>query len=245
MTSLSKRIIPIRSFSAGEGHSRGNEERLAAKSEEIMQREEEAESFFEQRKQQAEKLLNGAKARAEREREALEEEREAVFAAAREEAYESGYTEGMQQAEARYDSLIAKLNNLIDQAEEERMDKIKSAEMDVLHIAMHAAKNILGQSLQDHPEQFQHLVAEAVKEVADQPAVSIYVHPDFYEQVAVYREELRKTINSEAHVSVYVKHFDDPLDCYVESPFGRIDASVDSQLDLIRKAVIELVKEGE
>ncbi|SDJ01903.1 flagellar assembly protein FliH [Salimicrobium halophilum] len=243
---MSKRLIPIRDLSPKEEPKETNEEVvLEQEKEKIASKKEEAESLLVKRKEEAEALIRQAREEIEAEKEAWEEEKRIIAEQARMEGRQEGFMEGQKEGKDEYASLIDQANTTISDAEHLYKEKVESAEEEILHIAMRAGRRILGKSLEGDPSQFRSLVKEAIKEVADQPTISIYVHPHFHEELTKYREELSRMMDSQAQLSVYAKNFEDPYQCYIESPFGRVDASIDSQFTLIREAIMNVMKEGE
>ncbi|WP_076556670.1 flagellar assembly protein FliH [Salimicrobium flavidum] len=242
---MSKRLIPIRPLSSkGQEYTGPEKDVLEQKKEEVQTEKLEAERYFQETKQQAEHLLQETNEQINKEKKAWEEEKKQLREQAKNEGYEEGYAQGLENGEALYASKIEQMNEVIRQADEVYNQTISDAEKDILDIAMQAGKSILGRSLEGNPEQFRFLVAEAVKEVTEQSKISIYVHQDYFEEISSYREELSKMLDGQAQIYVYVKQFEDPEQCYIESPFGRVDASIDSQLALIREAIIEMAREG-
>ena len=90
-----------------------------------------------------------------------------------------------------------------------------------------------------------NVVALEIKEIKDQSVVSIYLHPANYEIVLEQKAELKKMLETDTKLSLYINDELAENSCVIKHPFGEIDASVDTQLEAIRNVLKDLTMEQE
>jgi flagellar assembly protein FliH len=193
----------------------------------------EAEQYYEEMRQQVLK-----------EKEEWHIEKERLVQLAREEGYRAGFEKGREEALEHYDELIAKARHITELANVQFYEQINASAETILRIGMKAAERIIGEALEKDQNYFLSLVKRVLKEVREQTEVTVYVHPLSYEIVARQKEELKSLFPHEVDLFI---HPDDKLQehaCIIETPFGRIDASVDTQLAQIKEKLFERIKEG-
>ena len=181
------------------------------------------------------------KLKAERERWAHEREEERKKA--REIGYRDGFEEGRRAAEAEWAEQIAEAKRLAALAEQDYKAYLARAEADILHLSVAIAGKIVDQALAEKPERWTELVANAVREARDQDPIQIIVPTRWYERTVQARNELQKIVR-DARLAIYVDESLAANDCYIETPYGRIVASVDSQLKIIKQKLLESLEES-
>ena len=202
--------------------------------EQRKQKQNTAETIVEQAKEQAEQFVVQAKQEAER----LHEE-------AKETGYKEGKQEGLVQAKEEYQSLIEQANDVVHQAKAAYLKKLSDAEEDLLTLAVEIAEKIIHQTIESENDRFIQLVKQIVHEVSEQPEVHVYVHPEMYAFVVNQREELEGILSGKGQLSIFSNEELSTYACLIESPFGKIDASVDKQLSKVKEELLQLVKENQ
>jgi flagellar assembly protein FliH len=171
-------------------------------------------------------------------------EKEQLIQLAKEEGYQTGYQQGKEEAYQKYQSLIQEAQKIVDAAKKDYEDHIHSSESTILMIAMKVAERIIGTKLQENNELFGSLVKRAIKEIREHSDIVIRTHPKFYDVVLSQKKEILSLLQKEKDIYVIP---DDELEensCIIDSSFGRIDASVDSQLSEIKEKLLELLGEA-
>ncbi|SFF70438.1 flagellar assembly protein FliH [Halobacillus alkaliphilus] len=215
------------------------EESLSSEQELAEQKRQQAEKVLEEAREEASQLLQAAEHKIDADKKAWEEERIQLVQAAEKEGYQAGVTQGYQD----YTEKLEEANHIIAKANQSYHSIVGSSEETIVEIALRAAEKILNCHLEDHPESFSNLVKKVVKEVQEQPEIAIYVHPDQYGYLQSQAEELQRMTSLKTNLSIYVKDEMEPFSCVLETPFGRIDAGIDSQLKELREKVFRVVQE--
>ena len=202
----------------------------------------EAEKHIEEAKQKAEQLINDAKNEIAHEKEQLEEHKATVLQQAKEDGYKEGYQAGKIDANNQYESLIEQAVAIVDETKTAYKNKLLEAEKDVLLVAMSAAEKITKLQLKKDESSFVNIVKEAVEEVIEQPEISIHVHPDSFDLIKAYQRELESIIPETSNLYIYPNKDLREYGCHIESPFGVIDCSVDTKLELLKNELLKLLE---
>jgi flagellar assembly protein FliH len=167
------------------------------------------------------------------------QEKHQLIEAARKEGYEIGIQQGREEGLAQYRQLVQQAKQIVESANNEFYRQIESANETIFLIGIKVAERIISERLNEQPEHFVSLVKRAIKEAREHAEVKVYVHPKYYQTIINQKDELRSAFNQEIDLFIYP---DDELSesgCVIESPFGRIDASVDTQLQQIKEKLRE------
>lgn len=179
------------------------------------------------------------------EKSSWEEEREQIFEMARQEGYSEGIELGRQESLRQYESIITESQKIVDIAKLNYDEKIQLAENEILNLSIKVAENILNSTLNNTPESFLPIVKKALLEVKDYENIKIHVHPAFYEFVLAQKNELQSLVTNSTDINVYANAELDENDCFIESAYGRIDISIDTQLEQLKKQLTEFLNRGE
>ncbi|WP_158591718.1 flagellar assembly protein FliH [Oceanobacillus halophilus] len=199
---------------------------------------------LEQLKNQREKLLQTTKMEIETEKKNWEKEKLSLVQQAKDEGYTAGFSSGKEEGLLQYKELIEKVNVIVQTATEEYHAAVEKSNEAILLLAIHTAERILNVKLDEDPAKFIHIVKQAIKELKDQSMVSIYLHPSNYHYVLEQKEELSRTMPSDMRLELYVKEDLHENACVIEHPFGRIDASVDTQLKQVYDILLDIAQES-
>lgn len=170
-----------------------------------------------------------------------EQEREHLIEQARQEGYAEGLELGRQEALRKYESTIEEANRIIELAKCDYDEKIQSAENAILELSVKIAEKIIVAKLTESPDHLLPLVKKGLNEVKEYEHIKIHVHPHFYELVLNQKDELRTFLTNDTDFNIYANAEINEHDCFIESAFGRIDLSIDTQLEQLKKQLIDLL----
>jgi flagellar assembly protein FliH len=194
-------------------------------------------------KQEAEEYYQSVKQQLLQEQEHWHTEKQQLASIAQQEGYEAGFTQGKEEALNRYHELINEAQRIVETANEQFYEQIEAAKETIFLIGLKVAERIIGEKLAENNEYFLSLVKRAIKEVREQSEVKIYVHPFYYETLVQQKDELKAVFNQEVDLFIYPDEQLEEKGCMIETPFGRIDASVDTQLQQIKEKLLERIGE--
>jgi flagellar assembly protein FliH len=177
------------------------------------------------------------------ERGAWEQERERLFEQVRQEGYAEGLELGRQEALRQYQSHIVESQRIVDLAMKDYNETIQSAEDAILSLSIKLAGKIIAAELNESPERFLPFVKQGLNEVKEYENIKIHVHPSYYELLLSQKDEIKSLVTNDTDINIYANAELNANDCYIESAFGRIDISVDTQLQQLKKQLLQLLDE--
>lgn len=195
-------------------------------------------------KEQQETLIEQTKAEVIEAKENWETEKQQYINQAQEEGYKKGFDLGKQESINQYKTLLTEANNIVKSATTDYHATIEQSDETILELAIRVAEKIIKKELRENPELFNSIVSTAIKEIKDQSSLTIYVHPSNYELVIQQKDEIDRLVGKDINVSVYINEDLNEDSCLIEHPFGRIDASVDTQLQELRRILLEVSMEN-
>jgi flagellar assembly protein FliH len=211
--------------------------------------EEERVQILMRAQQEAEMILSNAKSEARlihdqvnKERQAWEKEREALAEDAKAVGYERGLEEGQKSGYEEYRQLIQLACDTVEASKLDYYNHIESSEKVILDLGIIVAGKIIGKKISGNKEDFLSLVKRALKNARDYKDIQLHIHPNYYQFMLAQKEELVAIFPKEIDFYIFP---DDELSeesCIIESENGRIDASVDSQLEEIKKKLFEMLE---
>lgn len=196
-------------------------------------------------RQQKKSLIEETKTEIEELRQSWFEEKKKLIEQAKEEGHAQGYEFGKQESLTSYEYLLDEANSIISITNEEYQKKIIDAEDIILKLALHTAKKVLETELKEHPESFVSLVQSAIHEIKNQQQIYLHVHPDNYEVIIKMKNELSQAAGIDVELTVLIDFKLQRDSCIIEHSTGQIDASVDTQLEIIKQHLIQLGKDSQ
>ena len=203
--------------------------------------QEEAQAIIQKAIREAEAIRKQAEAEKENwfqiERVSLEED-------ARQIGYSEGHDMGMQQGYAEMHEQILQAQKVIELAKDDYHRYLDASEKTILELSVEIANKILNAEVEEKQELFINLVRKAIKEVKEHNNIRLIIHYSKYELILSHKEELMSIMPKETDFHIYPDEELDETSCVIESSNGRIDASIDSQIQEIKRKLLELL-EGE
>ena len=219
-----------------------------------------AEQLLSDAKQAADELLRHAAEEAERrlgeaskEIERWWDERRAhdlqVVEDSKRSGYESGYQEGLKQAEAEiseaYEALLQEARNLVTEAHRVKESVIAEAEPFLVELSTAIAKKIVGEHLAIEPDWALVQVKRTLERRRDKGLITLCIAPSQFSKMQDARAELTLSVDSEAELVIVPDATVDEGGCVVRSAFGSIDARIDTQLAELKAALMEIASRSD
>lgn len=210
----------------------------------------EAENLLASAKQDAEEIRKQALDEAElirnqilNEKKKVEEETEYAKEQARKSGYDEGFQQGLKEGKQTYDISILEAQRIVDMAKKDYVETIERAEPIIVELAIAISEKIIGEALKENKECWGTLLEQVMMEVREQDVIKIYVHPIWYERTLQQKEEIENLLSHGQELYIYPDSKLQETACIVETPFGQIDASIDSQLSEMKVQLLEKLKE--
>lgn len=206
----------------------------------ISRAEAEAEMLVKEAELQAQSIHNEMA----NEKEAWEQEKARLIEEARQEGFSKGIAEGKEKGYNEYRNSILFAQEVVDAAKKDYRQQIASADKTILQIAIKVAEKILDKKL-ENDENYFAIVKNALREAREYQDVKIHVNPSHYDFLLSRKEELIAILPYENDIYIYPNDDLSDTDCLIESANGRIDAAIDSQLEVMKQKLSELLESGD
>lgn len=149
-------------------------------------------------------------------------------------AFEEGYRKGLEQSQADMEQFRAKFNNFMG-ATKEVFEYIAP---DILEISVDIAKKIIKKEVESDPQVLMNTIIDVLKTVSkSEPKVNIRVKP----QAVTFIKDTLPNIAYEYGIDAKINVIADPSvedgGCVFQTNNGIVDASIDTQLEIIKKAL--------
>ncbi|WP_159433435.1 flagellar assembly protein FliH [Bacillus tuaregi] len=236
-----KKVISIKSFNLPEVNEdfSAKAESVTRASEQVMEEAlHEADRIKDEAKLASEALL----AQVQKEREAWEVERDLLTNQAREEGYRAGWEQGQADGYSACQEKLHHAEQIVSSAKKEYHAYLDASEQTILALAVSVAEKIVNKEIKGNQDYFVSLVKKAIREVKEFQDVEIHVHPMNYEYLISKKDELQAIFPHRTNLIIYPDSDLAEGSCLLESPYGRIDAGVDTQLLEIKRKLAELLE---
>ncbi|WP_196220183.1 flagellar assembly protein FliH [Terrilactibacillus tamarindi] len=209
------------------------------------------EIIIQQAQQKADEILTQAKRLSEQQLEERKQE-ELQFKAYCEqqvleksqEGYQDGFAKGELEGYETYSGKLKEAGNIIDKANHTYQKILSKAEPDIILLSIQIAERIISTSLESEKENWTRLVKKAVNEVKDQNEIHITVSPKWFDYLNDCFDELQ-TYMKQSQLFIHCDMDFNDNDCVIETPLGKIDASVDTQLSVIKSKLLDHLEESQ
>lgn len=201
---------------------------------------------------QAEEMLSRSKAKAveiisEAEGKAEEIREEAYrlgYTAGEEDGYEDGYNRAMAECNERLDRELDNLEELRKNIYDEKSILIKKSEEELVRLAMEVAEKIVGRALEDETT-YSNFILNALKTVKGRGSIKVYVSQEDYERILDHKGYIVSAIDGLEDIEVIPDEYLRANSCIIDGGIGVIDASVDTQIEQIKKALESIFHYGD
>ena len=234
-----------RQAASNEQEESGPDEQTVSLKNQILR---DAESFAEEKVRQAaeeaQQKLSEAEARIEswwQERRSQDLE---MTESARQAGYEQGYAEGYAEAEQAvkqlWEARMQEAKSLLEQAYLMKEAIIQEAEPFLVELSTAIAEKIIAKEVEASPELAVELAKRSLSRRREQGVIALCVAPAQLAFVQAAREELSLAIDSQAELQILPDATVRDHGCVIRSSFGSIDARIDTQLEEIKRELIQI-----
>ncbi len=221
--------------------------------EQRLQYDTEGLNIVENAKKQAKDIINDAQKEAERLRiNAMAEIAEAQEKAEKEgyeqgyligykEGYEQGLKEGQDKGKLEYESLLIEAERLKQKYLEDYEQLYQVSEENMVMLAIDIAKKIIGEAADKYPETYLDIAYKALKMIQGQKTVHLRVSSEGFPAIRDNKKLLMSRLEGIEDINIVEDAFLDKGSCIIDTGNGVIDASVETQMEAIESALIEIM----
>lgn len=235
VTIESERLVANAAEEAERVANEKREELLLKAREEVEQQklvaEREVEQLLQQAKEQAIEIREQMRA------EGYEEGKDAGF--------NDGYQAGISAAQNEMNELVLqtskKAEELLNFAENSARETILAAEGQIIEMVLQIARKVISEKISQDDNVIIDAVESVLEKVKGQEAVVVKLSPFSFDTVILQKDILQRKIGQENKVQFVVEENLEKGDCLIETTNGVVDALIETKLNIIEKAVRELL----
>ena len=197
-----------------------------------------AEQIIAKAEKQAEECIAAAN-------EQIKELRKNAFDEGHERGYQDGFSQGKMKAEEESkqakSEAVQKAQTVVKTAQQTAQEMILNAERQIIEIALSISRKVLAREMEENPMAILPIVNEALEKVKNQDKVTIRVNAEDYPIVLQAQKEFQMLLGREGIVNITVDQTLEAGSCMIDTPYGNVDATLDSKIEMIEKALREIM----
>lgn len=215
----------------------------------ISDAEETAQSILQQASEQAEQLRQETLAQMEEWWEQKCQEAAQLFQQVQEQAMtegqEAGFEAGKREAYEEQTATLSQAKTILEQAFADKKQIIAEAEPFLVELSMEIAKKIIGQELQQHPEQVLEITKKALRRSRVYGEITVCVNHKYFDYVLEHRAGFLELLDGQAELSIYPDYTVQDGGCVIRTALGSVDARIDTQMEEIKQALLTIARGSE
>ena len=149
-------------------------------------------------------------------------------------AFEEGYRKGIEQAEVDLEKFRNELTSFMNAPK----DVFEYIAPDILEISVDIAKKIIKKEVESDPQVLMNTIIDVLKTVSkSEPKINIRVKPQAVQFIKDTLPNITYQYGIDAKVNIIADPSVEEGGCIFQTNNGIVDASVDTQLEIIKKAI--------
>lgn len=149
-------------------------------------------------------------------------------------AFEEGYRIGLEKAQADIDNFKKELTSFMNA----RTDVFEYIAPDILEISVNIAKTIIKKELDSDPQVLINTIVDVLKTVSkNEPKITIKVRPQSIQFIKDTLPNITYQYGIESKINIIADPSIEEGGCVLQTNNGIVDASIDTQIEIIKKAL--------
>lgn len=161
------------------------------------------------------------------------------------EGLETGKREAVVKVQQEYHGKLEQVKQLLQQGYEQKEAIISEAEPFLLELSFVIATQIIKQELESYPDKFMELIKQQILRFKEKEFITICVHPDDFDFIQTQRAHLVAVVNGETEIKIIPDLSVSSKGCIIRTAYGSVDAGIDTQIEEIKKVILEVRREQE
>ena len=157
--------------------------------------------------------------------------------------FQTGYEQGVNQAEEEFREQRLEMQEFIQLAYEEKAKIVQESESFLLALSIKVAEKVIKAELKQHNDQLLNVVKQALKHIDESEDVVIQVSPDDYSIVLPFLDELQTYVRDDSELKLIPLAKLKKGGCMIQTANGSYDVTVDGQLQEIKKQLLTYCEE--
>lgn len=189
-----------------------------------------AQEILQKAREEAKKIIDEAKV-------FIEEEREIVLEQAKKNGFEEGYNQAMRHCE----DILQEVGMMKQRALEDYKIFLQNVENELVSIIIDVTKKVIASELDLNKEKILHMIKSAFDTCLQKDHVILKVSKNDYEYIVDSKNKLLAMVRGIGEIEIKVDHSLEQGGCILETPYGSVDASINTKLKEIEKVFRGLV----
>ncbi|NCO52339.1 MAG: hypothetical protein GW875_09595 [Deltaproteobacteria bacterium] len=157
------------------------------------------------------------------------------------EAHRRGRQEGSAAVEAKLGQTLKALTEALEEISRLRETLARNSSQDMLRMVMAISEQVIRRALEADPQNILALIENALQASIQSDYCRIRLNPQDLERVKEHKPLFLASVSGLKNISFDVDPTVSAGGCKISSDFGDVDATIESQLDEIRKALQEII----
>lgn len=191
----------------------------------------EAEEIIKEANQNAENIIKDALLQAQKEIEQTRNQAE-------QEGYQQGYDKGILEV----DKLKKQANEQLMQAKQQREELINALEPQMIDMVLKISENIFGKALKFNPQVISCLIKKGLSQSSSKDALVIHISVGDYSAAQEGLKDFKDFVGEGVEVELFRDTSLNLGDCIIETSFGNIDCSFETQFEEIKKEILYILE---
>lgn len=155
------------------------------------------------------------------------------------EGFSRGLIDGENAVKQEYSSLIEQAQELLHEAHKQKEAIISEAEPFLLELSTAIASQIIKQELKSNPDTILEMIKSHLLRFKEKEFITICVFPGNFDFIQGHRSQLLAVVNGETEIKIIPDHMVPENGCVIRTAFGSVDARIETQMEEIKKVLIE------
>lgn len=159
---------------------------------------------------------------------------------ARQDGYRAGHEAGLQKGLDEARQVLSRFDLAIKDAVAQRETLLQQAKARILELVLQISRKVTFDAIEADREATVQLINGVIAQLVDRSRLKIRVHPDY---LPIVEQNINHFLTGSASIKEIVFEADPRVrhgGCFIETPTGDIDARLDSQLDVIADALVQI-----
>jgi flagellar assembly protein FliH len=170
-------------------------------------------------------------------------ESEQALIEARQLGFEQGYEEGYRQVIQEWEDKNKEITRVVKESYDQQKKLIQEAEPFLLQLSVKIAQKILHTELEQHPKQLLKMVQHSLIQVSEQEEIILQVSPTDYTLLHPHLDELKQFVEPGSELKILPDYTYSGQGCMIHSSNGSYDVTLDSQLNELKKQLLNRFEE--
>lgn len=201
----------------------------------------EREDILHKAQEEADLIIKEAQIEAERIIENAQKDAEELEKTSADEGKKQGYEQGYNEAMSQYEDLIKQAQEMKENTIVEYNHVLAGIENEAVELILGIAKKVIGEEININKENILMLVKQGFEKCSSKENAVIRVSPDDFDYLTENKDKLVEMIGGAAEIEIKKEASLSAGACLIETPFGSVDAGVQTKLKKIEEAFKQIV----